>query len=117
VVTGLPLGPLLPHSAKINAVAFARDGTKAVTGSFDRTARLWRFGPGSAEGDSERINLWTQVMTGLELDSNDGIRELTPRTWRERGQRLHELGGPPDSPQRHGEHRAEPRSVFSVSLW
>lgn len=40
VATGKRLPPL-KHSRKINDVAFSRDGLTAVTGSHDRTARLW----------------------------------------------------------------------------
>jgi hypothetical protein len=47
------------------------------------------------EGEVDRIVLWTQVITGLELDADGLVRVLDTRTWQQRRQRLEELGGPP----------------------
>ncbi len=48
------------------------------------------------QGDPERILLWTQVITGLELDDFGATRVLDAATWEKRRQRLQELGGPPE---------------------
>ena len=32
------------HSGDINSVAFSPDGTKIVSGSFDKTIKVWDFG-------------------------------------------------------------------------
>ena len=94
VPTVKPLGPPLPHHDLVFAVAFNPTGEYILTGSRDRTARLWRI-PTPVEGDVERVVLWTQVITGLELDSEGAVRVLDAQTWRQRGKRLEELGGPP----------------------
>ncbi len=80
--TGWQLGPRLPHSNRVQAVAFRRDGMMAVTGSQDRTARLWKV-PAEQAGTREQIRLWVQVATGMELDENSDPRELTIDTWRQ----------------------------------
>jgi WD40 repeat protein len=96
--TGLPLGPPLPHSGRVSAVAFNRDGTLAMTGSHDGTVRLWKVpvpppgwkAPVRLPGDVERIRLWVQVVTGMELDVNGAPQELASEAWRQRVQRLKE---------------------------
>ncbi len=42
----------------------------------------------------ERILLWTQVITGMEVE-HGAIRVLDAKTWEERRRRLERLGGPP----------------------
>jgi WD40 repeat protein len=78
------------------AVAFSPDGKIVLTGSDDKTARLWNV-PRPIEGDPKRILLWAQVITGLELDEYGGTRGLDAPTWEQRRQRLQELGGPPEN--------------------
>jgi len=43
------------------------------------------------EGDLDRIVLWTQVLTRMELDNNDQVRKLDEAAWQDRRQRLEEL--------------------------
>jgi WD40 repeat protein len=92
--TGEPLGPAFKHQGGVSDAAFSPDGKTILTASNDGTARLWQL-PTPVTGDAERIVLWTQVITGLELDSDDLIRVLDATTWQQRRQRLQELGGPP----------------------
>jgi hypothetical protein len=75
-------------------VALSADGKTGLTGSEDKTARLWH-GLQPIRGDPERIMLWTQVITGFEVDELTAVRVLDDATWRQRRQRLQELGGPP----------------------
>ncbi len=51
--------------------------------------------PGPLGVDRQRIALWTEVITGLELDQSGGIVVLDGPTWQQRHRRLQELGGPP----------------------
>jgi len=42
-----------------------------------------------------RILLWTQVITGLDVDELTPVRVLDAATWQQRRQRLQELGAAP----------------------
>jgi hypothetical protein len=48
-------------------------------------------------GDPERTMLWTQVITGLEVDDLTAVHVRDAAIWQQRRQRLQELGGPPVS--------------------
>jgi WD40 repeat protein len=91
--TGRPAGPPLPHGGKVWAVAFDPGSQVVATASDDHQARLWQVP--SLEGPVDRIALWVEVLTGMELDAGGGRRVLDPPTWQQRRQRLEELGGPP----------------------
>jgi WD40 repeat protein len=93
-VTSKPLGRALRHQNDVMTVAFGPDSQTALTGSRDRTARLWVV-PAALEGTVERIVLWTQVLTGMELDADGVLQVLDASTWQQRAQHLQELGGPP----------------------
>jgi WD40 repeat protein/serine/threonine protein kinase len=95
---GKPIGPPLLHDREVMAAAFSPDGRTILTGSLDRTARLWTV-PSPVAGEPERIRLWTELITGKELDDADNVHFLNSDEWRKRRQRLAELGGPPVAPQ------------------
>ena len=92
-----PIGAPLRHKSAVLDAVFSPDGRTVLSGSSDRTARLWQV-PASVEGEIERIVLWTQVVTGAELDESDVVRVLSAPAWHERRRRLDELGGPPAAP-------------------
>jgi WD40 repeat protein len=73
--TGRPLGPRLPHSGKVWDLAFDATGHKILTGCADGKARLWEISP-PLEGQVERIVLWAQVRTGMELAADGEARVL-----------------------------------------
>lgn len=75
-------------------MAFSPDGRSVLTGSADRTAQFWDV-PAPVEGTVERIVLWVQVLTGMELDDEGEAHPLDAATWQQRRQRLQECGGPP----------------------
>jgi WD40 repeat protein len=91
--TGRPSGTPLPHDGPVNPVAFSPDGRTILSAS-GKKAQLWQP-PAPVAGDVERIVLWTQVLTGLELDADGVARVLDAATWHERRLRLNALGGPP----------------------
>jgi WD40 repeat protein len=92
--TGKQIGPDLRHRAEVLAVAFSPDGKAALTGTKDGTARLWRVG--KIGGSPDQILLWTQVITGLEMNERGEVLFLGAAAWPERRRRLQKLGGPPE---------------------
>jgi WD40 repeat protein len=93
VATGKPVGPPLQHGSLVEALAFSPNGKTILTGSDDCNGRLWPM-PAPLEADADRILLWTQVMTGLELIDGDTLRELDAREWEQRRQYLAQQDGP-----------------------
>jgi eukaryotic-like serine/threonine-protein kinase len=92
--TGKPIGGPLLHQDWVASAVFGPDGRSVLTGSRNMTARLWKVQT-AVEGDIDRVVLWSQVVTGAELDDNDGVSLLNAGEWRERSNRLQQLGGPP----------------------
>ncbi len=114
--TGQPLGPPLQHPHLIGSLAFCPDGKGLLTVVAPRSdqeegwkftapagrpaapaaplqAQLWET-PDPVAGPAERITLWVQVLSGMELD-NGVAHMLDASTWEERWQRLEQRGGPP----------------------
>jgi WD40 repeat protein len=92
VQTGKPLGPPFSHENAVNYVVCSRDGKLILTASEDNTACLWAMPP-AVIGQAQRIGLWTQVLTGMELDRHGAHRTLTPSEWHARRQSLIDAGG------------------------
>jgi WD40 repeat protein len=82
------------HQQTVVGAQFSPDGQTVLTASHDRTARLWPI-RAPLTGDVERIVLWIETATGLELESGINLRVLNADAWHARRQRLTELGGPP----------------------
>lgn len=96
--SGKPLGPPFGHAEGVRAVAFDRAGRRAATGGKGGVVRQWRVPPPPVEGSPERIRLWVEVLTAMELDPQGTVRELTSDEVAARRRRLEELGGPPRIP-------------------
>lgn len=92
--TGKPLGPPMRHHRPLLVAAFSKDGKHLITGCDDGTAKQWDL-PAPVPGDAERINIWTQVITKMEIDEGGAVRRLDAATLAKRRQRLEVLGGPP----------------------
>jgi WD40 repeat protein len=93
-VTGEAVGPPLVHEQAVWAVAVDPAGKTFLTGSDDASARLWPM-PAVLEGEVDRLRMWSEVVTGTELDRVDGLRVLDEPAWQSRRQKLQEMGGPP----------------------
>ena len=87
VASSRPIGPPWMHPIFGRFVTFSPDGKYALTltgGDEGRNIiRLWKT-PAPMPGDAERIGLWAQTLTGMELDPDDAVRRSTPR----RGKRV-----------------------------
>ncbi len=92
--TTRPIGFPFRHESAVLDAEFSPDGGTVLSGSADTSARLWRVSS-ALEGEVERISLWTQVVTGAELDESDLVRRLDAPTWHDRRRRLEKLGGTP----------------------
>jgi WD40 repeat protein len=101
VATSRRIGPPLTHNggAWVTGGTFSPDGRTILTGGGEPTsdrgeARVWKV-PTPMEGEVERIELSTQLATGLELTASGATRFIDTWTREERWQRLHDLGGTP----------------------
>jgi WD40 repeat protein len=94
---GKAVGPPLQHQGPVSAVAFSLDGKSVLTASDDRTLRRWEITP-PVTGDVEQIKLWTEGLTGMELEKDETVRVLNAPEWENRRQLLRDLGGPPQDP-------------------
>ena len=93
--TGQPVGEVLRHTDLVTDAAFGPDGRSIVTANRNY---LWSWAaPRPMQEDVERLELWIQVTTGMELDASDAVQYLDESSWRQRYQRLRALGGPPSS--------------------
>ncbi|MHC4177321.1 MAG: protein kinase domain-containing protein [Planctomycetota bacterium] len=90
-----PLGPLMKHDGMWVKVSFSPDGSQLLVTNGREANHLWAVPPRSVVGGPDRIVLWTQVVTGLELDETGGIRVLDSSDWQKRYDQLQKLGGPP----------------------
>jgi hypothetical protein len=92
VATGKPVGGPLRHAQPLLFVEFAPDGT-LLSGDATGVYR-WKV-PSARAIDPDRLRLWVEVATGLELDAGGAVIELDAKAWRERWDRLQKLGGLP----------------------
>jgi WD40 repeat protein len=92
-----PLRAILPHRGAIPATAFGPDGQLLLTGSSDRTARLWRVGTGEPVGPPLRHDgVVRAVAFGPDGQTVlTGSEDWTARLWRV------DTGQPRGPPLRH----------------
>jgi WD40 repeat protein len=83
VTTRKMLGMPMAHQGAVRTCAFSHDGHIVLTVAEELTARLWEV-PTSLTGEVQRIRLWLQVGTGLDMDDAGVIRVLDSSTWLER---------------------------------
>jgi hypothetical protein len=93
VASGQAKGPPLRHDGVVYAVAMSADGRTALTGCEDKMARLW-LPPQTVEGSIQQIQLWVDVITGLEMDEAGGFHVLATDEWEQKRRELQTRGGP-----------------------
>jgi hypothetical protein len=72
-------------------VGFWHDGKTVLTAGEDKIARFWKLATPMV-GEPDQIELSSQVVTGMELEANGGVRVLDSATWQERSSRLNDSG-------------------------
>jgi len=90
VATSKPVGEALPHDNERIAVAMHPSGRYAATIDSGGITRIWKI-PAAVEADVKRIVLWTQVITGMQLDKDDTVRRLGFEQWNQQRKRLEEF--------------------------
>jgi eukaryotic-like serine/threonine-protein kinase len=135
---GIPIGPSLTDQDIVWTSSFSPDVRVFFTAGFPRFGRqvtfrrgrvdlISRRAPEPLQGDPARIELWAQVLTGMELDEAGYSRRLDARQWSDRKKALDTAGGRP-SPADHpalsdrlwnlGEaSAAEHEGVWSAVRW
>jgi len=95
LVTGTVIGAPLEHWAERYRAAFSPDGRYIATISRTGNVVCVREIPACLQGKDERIVVWTQVITGLEMDASGYVNVLDAEGWQRRRDHLENLGGPP----------------------
>jgi WD40 repeat protein len=92
VSTGKQLGPSL--GTRVRPVAFTQDNHLMAAGDTDGRIVVWEPS-GSIQGGPERIRIWIETLTRMELDRTGTIRGLSAEEVQERARRLQAAGGSP----------------------
>jgi WD40 repeat protein len=92
--TRRPLGPPVLLPGTIHGLGFSPDGRTVLAAVSAGTPWTWPV-PASTEGEVERLRLWAQVETHLEVDDKGVVQALEGDPLEQRRRRLQELGGPP----------------------
>jgi WD40 repeat protein len=92
--TCTPLGPprMLGRSGN-TGVRFSPNGRTLLAANANELLLL--PSPRPVEGEAERLRLWVEVSTGLELAADGALVELDAAAWQTRHRQLAELVGPP----------------------
>lgn len=83
LATGKLIGPALSHDPFGCPIRWSLDGGTVVTRSRAGSAQIWNV-PAPMHGDASSLVLWTQIQTGMELDSSGAVRWLTAKEWQAR---------------------------------
>jgi len=83
VASGKQIGPPFVHDGPVLRVVFSRDGAMVQTATADQTMHAWQV-RAPAEGTAERLELWAQVVTAMELEPDGGVHILDAATWQKR---------------------------------
>jgi len=90
-----PIGPRLKFSDPWANGCFSPDGSQLLLSHPTRGGQLFDAPPGPWEGEDDQIVLWTQSITGLELDATGRCVALAGSVWRDHHRDLQSRGGPP----------------------
>src|SRR5262249_33709445 len=94
VPNGARIGPVYQSTSPVTGTLFAPNSQTVLINSLRGVVQL-REQPRPVAGAPDRIVLWAQTITGLELDDSHAIHALDPKTWSERQRLLVRQGGSP----------------------
>jgi WD40 repeat protein len=80
------------HPGYVTRIAYSLDGRAVLAATARQSAFQYRA-PIPLSGDAERIKLWAQVKTGMELGPDGAVRSLDAATWDQRRQQFEGMGG------------------------
>ncbi len=92
--THKPLGVPETQDGPLLAASFSPAGDEVLVAEEGKSIRLWKV-PRPLGGETERILLWVEVITGMELDADGAVHLLGAEAWQERYGRLRDRGGAP----------------------
>jgi WD40 repeat protein len=84
--TGKQVGPTLPHALGDPRVALRPDGRMVAFSGYEGT-RLWKL-PGPVDGSPREVRLWVEQLTGLIMDDQGTVHELSAASGAQRRRRL-----------------------------
>jgi WD40 repeat protein len=91
VSTGKPIGPPLTHARAVIRVAYGQGGRSIMTATDDQVTHSWQV-PTAMNGTAEHLELWTQVVTSMELEADGGVRILDGAEWAQRRRACDAIG-------------------------
>jgi Flp pilus assembly protein TadD len=97
VATRRSIQPPFWHEHHVQSVSFHPDGRRILTGTADGYANIWSM-PEPTDADVERLALWSNVATGMEIDAKGAIQIIPHESWARRRGELEKLGGAPFDP-------------------
>jgi WD40 repeat protein/tRNA A-37 threonylcarbamoyl transferase component Bud32 len=89
--SGQMLGPTRWARGALHGVAYHPDGGRIAGGGETATVYQWHVPAPPLEGSPERIRLWAEGLSGLALEEDGAVSELSPAEVSER-RRLGDLG-------------------------
>ena len=96
VATGKAIGPPIVLDRVLPVAVFPNGRTLAVGGSGGRIV-VWTL-PEPMPGTAQRLRLWVELLTGMQLDRRGAVSALDSDALRSHRQELDEQGGPPAIP-------------------
>src|SRR5262249_8553421 len=94
IALGKPLGPALQLRQQLSMVAAGTNATVLI-GRFEASTATLCHAPAALAGAVPHVKLAVQVLTGMEMDGEGNLRELTPAEWQARRQELERRGPNP----------------------
>jgi len=85
-----PIGPILRHCGR---TTLSNDGRRLIA-KRGASARIYEL-PAAMPDEIERLRLWAEVTTGMELTDDGEVKLLAPDQWHRRRTNLERLGGVP----------------------